>query len=277
MGKYLPMMKADPIATLCAVWILAMCLAAILAPHLSPYPYDAQDSQHLLETPSSRHLMGTDELGRDLFSRLIYGTRLSLSIGVLTAITAMLIGSLYGAISGFVGGWLDNGLMRGVDVVFALPDLLLIILIKMMIVQDLLGIFLALSLVSWVTVARIIRGEVLRLRESTYVEAAQALGMSNARVLLRHILPNTMGPLIVTLTFRIPAAILAESTLSFVGIGIHPPMASWGSLAQEGWAAMKFYPHLVIFPSLAIFLTILAFNFLGDSLRDSLDPERRSA
>jgi len=267
----------NPIAASSAAWILAICLSAVLAPYLAPYPYDAQDNQHLLEAPGWKHLVGTDALGRDLFSRLLYGTRLSLSIGILTALTAMLIGSLYGAVSGYVGGWLDNGLMRGVDVVYALPDLLLIILIKMMIVQDLLGIFLALSLVSWVTVARIIRGEVLRLRESAYVEAAQALGMSHTRILLRHILPNAMGPLIVTLTFRIPAAILAESTLSFVGIGIHPPMASWGSLAQEGWAAMKFYPHLIIFPSLTIFLTILAFNFLGDSLRDTLDPERRPA
>ncbi len=270
-------MKANPVAMGSAVLILMMALVAILAPHLAPYPYDAQDNQHLLQAPSWEHLMGTDHLGRDLFSRLIYGARLSLTIGVLTAVTAMLIGTLYGAISGYVGGWLDNSLMRGVDVVYALPDLLLIILIKIMIEQDLLGIFLALSFVSWVTVARIIRGEVLRLRESAYVEAAQALGMSHVRILLRHILPNTMGPLIVTLTFRIPAAILAESTLSFVGIGIHPPMASWGSLAQEGWSAMKFYPHLILFPSLAIFLTMLAFNFLGDSLRDALDPGRRQA
>jgi len=269
-------MKANPIAMGSAILILAMGLVTIFAPLLAPYPYDAQDNQRLLQTSSWEHWMGTDRLGRDLLSRLIYGARLSLTIGVLTAFSAMLIGTLYGAISGYVGGWLDNSLMRGVDVVYALPDLLLIILIKIMIEQDLLGIFLALSLVSWVTVARITRGEVLRLRESAYVEAARALGMSHARILLRHILPNTLGPLIVTLTFRIPAAILAESTLSFVGIGIHPPMASWGSLAQEGWSAMKFYPHLILFPSLAIFLTMLAFNFLGDSLRDALDPERRS-
>ena len=270
-------LKSDPVAIGSAILVLAIALVAVLAPLLTPYPYDAQDNQHLLQAPTKEHLMGTDNLGRDLLSRLIYGARLSLTIGVLTAATAMLIGTLYGAISGYVGGWLDNSLMRCVDVVYALPDLLLIILIKTMIEQDLLGILLALSLVSWVTVARIIRGEVLRLRESAYVEAARALGMSHVRILLRHVLPNTMGPLIVTLTFRIPAAILAESTLSFVGIGIHPPMASWGSLAQEGWSAMKFYPHMILFPSLAIFITMLAFNFLGDSLRDFFDPERRQA
>ena len=274
-GRVWRQMKSKPAVMASAVLILSMGLAAAFAPALAPYPYDVQDNRHLLQAPSLEHWMGTDRLGRDLFSRLIYGARLSLSIGILTAVAAMLIGTLYGAISGYVGGWPDNALMRGVDVVYALPDLLLIILIKMMIFQDLPGIFLALSLVSWVTVARIIRGEVLRLRESPYVEAARALGMSHSRIVFRHILPNAMGPLIVTLTFRIPAAILAESTLSFVGIGIHPPMASWGSLAQEGWSAMKFYPHLILFPSLAIFLTMLAFNFLGDSLRDALDPERR--
>ena len=138
-----------------------------------------------------------------------------------------------------------------------------------------LGIFLALSLVSWVTVARIIRGEVLRLREFSYVEAARAMGLSHSRILWIHILPNALGVLIVTVTFRIPAAILAESTLSFIGLGIAPPAASWGTLANEGWAAMKFYPHLILFPSLVIFITMLAFNFLGDALRDALDPEHR--
>jgi oligopeptide transport system permease protein len=270
-------MKSNPVVTGSAALIVTMILVAVLAPYLAPYSYDAQDNQHLLQAPTLEHPMGTDGLGRDLLSRLIYGARLSLTIGIFTALSAMFIGTLYGAVSGYAGGWLDNSLMRGVDVVYALPDLLLIILIKTMVAQDLLGIFLALSLVSWVTVARIIRGEVLRLRESAYVEAARALGMSHARILLRHILPNTMGPLIVTLTFRIPAAILAESTLSFVGIGVHPPMSSWGSLAQEGWSAMKFYPHLIFFPGLAIFITMLAFNFLGDGLRDAFDPERRRA
>ena len=157
---------------------------------------------------------------------------------------------------------------------FSVPDLLLIILITVMIGRGAFGIFLALALVSWVTVARITRGEVLKLREFSYVEAARAMGMSHRRILLVHILPNALGVLIVTLTFRVPAAILAESTLSFIGLGITPPAASWGTLANEGWAAMKFYPHLILFPSLVIFMTILSFNFLGDALRDVLDPEQ---
>jgi len=196
-------------------------------------------------------------------------------IGMLTALAALVLGTLYGAISGYIGGRVDNWMMRCVDIVYALPDLLLIILIMVILGRGFLGIFLALTLVSWVTVARIIRGEVLKYREQSYVEAARALGAGHQRILFRHILPNTLGPLIVILTFRIPAAILAESTLSFVGLGITPPLASWGTLANEGWAAMKFYPHLIVFPSLFIFSTILAFNFLGDGLRDALDPRNR--
>jgi oligopeptide transport system permease protein len=257
------------------ILILGICTVAILAPWLAPYSYDAQDNMALLEPPSNQHWMGTDRLGRDLFSRLLYGARISMFIGIFTALAALLLGTFYGAISGYLGGRVDNWMMRWVDIVYALPDLLLIILIMVIVGRGIGGIFLALILVSWVTVARIVRGEVLKYREQSYVEAARALGAGHFRILLRHILPNTFGPLIVILTFRIPAAILAESTLSFVGLGISPPLASWGTLANEGWAAMKFYPHLIVFPSLFIFIAILAFNFFGDGLRDVLDPQNR--
>jgi oligopeptide transport system permease protein len=258
-------------------FILLICAAALAAPWLAPYPFDLQDTHAILQGPSSVHWMGTDRLGRDLFSRLLYGARMSLSVGTFTAAFAVLFGTVYGAISGYLGGKTDNLLMRFVDLVYSLPDLLLIILITVTIGRGVLGILLALSLVSWVTVARIIRGEVLKLREFSYVEAARAVGASHHRILFLHILPNTMGVLIVTLTFRIPAAILAESTLSFIGLGIAPPFASWGSMASEGWTAMKFYPHLILFPSLFLFLTIIAFNVLGDALRDLLEPGRRFA
>ena len=162
------------------------------------------------------------------------------------------------------------------DIVFALPDMLMIILITVMMGQGVIGIFVALTLVSWVTIARLVRGEVLRLREQAYVEAARALGASSLRIVVREILPNILDLMVVTLTFRIPVAILAESTLSFIGLGIAPPFSSWGTLANEGWKAIKFYPHLILFPSLAIFLTILSFNFLGDWCRDYLDPRKKS-
>jgi ABC-type dipeptide/oligopeptide/nickel transport system permease subunit len=261
------------LAVVSSLIIFIVCMGAVLAPWIVPYPYDFQNTHLLLSPPSVEHWMGTDRLGRDLFSRLLYGARISMVVGIGTALMALVFGTFYGAVSGYIGGRVDNVLMRVVDVAYSLPDLLLIILIMVLIGRGAVGIFLALTVVSWVTVARIIRGEVLRLRELSYIEAARAIGVSHSRILLFHILPSTFGVLIVTLTLRIPAAILAESTLSFIGLGITPPAASWGSLANEGWAAMKFYPHLILFPGVVIFVTILAFNFLGDALRDAFDPE----
>lgn len=269
--------KQDRLAMASLGVIALLFIVALFGNAVAPYPFDLQNTAESLSPPSRAHWMGTDELGRDLFSRLIYGARVSISVSLLTALSALVLGTLYGAISGYVGGKIDNLMMRGVDVVYALPDLLLIILITVVIGRGIVGVFLALSLVGWITVARLIRGEVLRLKELSYIEAARSMGGTHTRILLRHILPNTVGVLIVTLTFRIPSAILAESTLSFIGLGLTPPAASWGTLANEGWKALKFYPHLIIFPSLAIFITMLAFNFLGDGLRDALDPGHSNA
>lgn len=259
---------------LSAIFLLVLILCALFAPWVAPYSYEAQDTLKTLAAPDATHWMGTDRLGRDVFSRMVYGAQVSLFIGVFTTLVALVIGTVYGAVSGYVGGKTDNIMMRIVDVVFALPDLLMIILIMVVVGRGLLGIFLALTLVSWVTVARLVRGEVLRIKEFAYIEAARAIGASHVRIVFHEILPNILGVLIVTLTFRIPVAILAESTLSFIGLGIAPPFSSWGTLANDGWTAIKFYPHLILFPSLAIFLTILSFNFLGEGLRDRLDPRK---
>jgi oligopeptide transport system permease protein len=267
-------LKEDPLFVWSMGFILVMAVVALSAPWIAPYSYAAQDTLRILQPPSWLHPMGTDSLGRDLLSRIIYGAQVSLSIGISTSLVALLVGTLYGAISGYAGGWIDAWLMRAVDVIYSLPDILLIILITVVIGRGFWGIFLAVCFLSWVTVARLVRGEVLRLREMTYVESARATGAGETRILVRHILPNTFGPLIVTLTFRIPAAILAESTLSFLGLGLAPPFSSWGVLANDGWSAIRFYPHLIFFPSLALFLTVLAFNFLGNGLQQALDPQR---
>ena len=253
-------------------FLFIIFLVSLLAPWVAPYSYQEQDTLNILVFPGIDHFLGTDRLGRDLLSRMIYGARVSLFVGVFSTLIALVIGTVYGTISAYVGGKTDNLMMRVVDVVFALPDLLMIILITVLMGRGVVGVFIALTMVSWVTIARLVRGEVLRIKEYPFILAAKALGASHFRIMLREIFPNILGILVVTLSFRIPVAILAESTLSFIGLGIAPPASSWGTLASDGWTAIKFYPHLILFPSLAIFFTILSFNFLGEGLREYLDP-----
>lgn len=250
-----------------------------LVPWLSPHATGGLEEGRILAGPSAAHWFGTDPLGRDLFTRVFAGARVSLAVGLGTALLALAIGTLYGLVSGYAGGRTDAFLMRAVDVCYGLPDALLFILLSLLVGRDLMGVLLALGLVSWMRFARVARGEVLRAKEQLYVEGARAIGAGHARVLLRHILPNVSGPIVVTLTFTVPAAILAESTLSFIGLGINDPYSpwgtSWGTLAQEGWRALRSYPHLIAFPGAAIFVTILAFNLIGNRLREILDPRAR--
>ena len=257
-------------------FLFIIFLVSLLAPWVAPYSYQEQDTVNILAFPGIDHFLGTDRLGRDLLSRMIYGARVSLFVGVFSTLIALVIGTVYGTISAYVGGKTDNLMMRVVDVVFALPDLLMIILITVLMGRGVTGVFIALTMVSWVTIARLVRGEVLRIKEYPFILAAKALGASHFRIMLREIFPNILGILVVTLSFRIPVAILAESTLSFIGLGIAPPASSWGTLASDGWTAIKFYPHLILFPSLAIFFTILSFNFLGEGLREYLDPRAQT-
>ncbi len=263
----------------CIGFVALVAFAAFLAPRLSPYTAGGLEEQRILEAPSRAHWMGTDALGRDLLTRVLYGARVSLTVGVGTAILALVIGTAYGLIAGFKGGGLDDFMMRVVDIFYGLPDMLLFILLSLLFGRNVAGLLVALGLVSWVRFARIARGQVLQAKELLFVESARSMGASKARIILRHILPNIMGPIIVTLTFSIPSAILAESTLSFIGLGINDPYSawgtSWGTLAQDGWRAMRTFPHVIFFPAAAIFFTILAFNTLGNGLRDLLDPKGR--
>ncbi len=267
-----------------AVLVAGLLGVALLGDAATGYTFDAQDPDHSLEAPGVAHWMGTDALGRDLLARVAEGARISLWIAVGSTLFALVIGLGYGGLSGYVGGRLDGFLMRVVDVIYSLPDILVIVLMIEIfqaaldgvpdLYRRLLALVLALALVGWVTIARLVRGLVLQTREEAFVEAARATGVSSRRILLRHILPNISGPILVTVAFRIPAAILIESTLSFIGLGIQPPFSSWGVLASDGFAAMRSYPHLIVFPSLAILFALLGFHLLGDALREALDPRR---
>ena len=271
--------SVDLVIAMSATFVGLVVVAACLAPWIAPYGLGGLEEKQMLQTPSASHLMGTDGLGRDLLTRVLYGARVSLAVGLGTALIALLLGTTYGLLAGFTGGNWDHLMMRIVDVFYGLPDMLIFILLSLLFGRNIGGLLVALGLVSWVRFARIARGQVLQAKEFLFVESARALGASRGRILLRHIMPNIIGPVIVTLTFSIPAAILAESTLSFIGIGINDPYStwgtSWGTLTQDGYRAMRSYPHMIAFPAAAIFLTILSFNTLGNCLRDRLDPKQK--
>lgn len=261
-----------------SMWVIGfICLIALLSYFdvpFTPYAFD-ETSELVLAGPSMQHWMGTDELGRDELTRVIYGSRLSISIGIVTALAGFVIGTVYGAVAGYIGGKVDSILMRIVDVAYSLPDLLVMILIGVLIGRGTIGILLALALTSWRGTARLVRAQFIQLKNEEFVEAARAQGQNHVLIVLKHMLPNSLGPVIVAMTFTVPAAILSESTLSFIGLGLSPPACSWGTLASDGWRALRTHPHLIFFPSLFIFLTVLSFNYLGDGLRDAIDPRTR--
>jgi oligopeptide transport system permease protein len=272
--KLKSLMRENPWAALGLGFLILIGTAAILAPWITRFGYAEQMIEHRLQGPSMLHWMGTDGLGRDLYSRVLYGARMSLAVGVVTAVASLLLGTLTGLVAGYFGGWVDELLMRVVDIFYIFPSLLLAILLMLVFGRGPLGIFVAISLTAWVTQARLVRGQVLQAREMAYVESARAMGVSHARILWRHILPNLMGPIIVSLTLQIPTNIMSESFLSFIGLGLQPPFSSWGTLAAEGFRSIRAFPHLMIFPGGVLFLTVLAFNALGDGLRDELDPHK---
>jgi oligopeptide transport system permease protein len=252
--------------------IVLLGLLALFAPLLAPYDYARQDYDVILRGPSPSHWFGTDALGRDVFSRALYGARISLTVGIVAQGIVVVLGLTVGVLASVGGRVVDNLLMRLTDVAYAFPDLLLIILLRAVFGGSLLMILLAIALVNWTTVARLVRGQILSLKQQDFAMAARALGAGERRIVVRHLLPNALGPVIVAAAFGVPRAIFAEAALSFIGIGVSPPTPSWGAMVQDGYQAIFAFPHLVIFPALAIALVMMAFTFLGDGLRDALDP-----
>ena len=259
--------------------VLTLAVVAVFAGQIAPHDPVAQDcATGALRGSSADHLLGTDATCRDVLSRLVYGTRVSLSVGIITQIAVLLIAVPIGALAALSTRLVDNLLMRFTDLTYAFPDLLMIILLRQVLVDvavpggSLTVIILAISLVGWVTIARLVRAQMLAQRDQEYVLAAEAIGASKWRLARTHLLPNTMGPVIVALSFAVPQAIFAEAALSFLGIGVTPPQATWGSMVEAGYSAIYSVPMLVVYPAVAIGLTMMAFTFIGDGLRDALDP-----
>ena len=283
-------------AVVSMILIGLLVLVAVFAQSLAPYSYEQQDLDHPDEGPSAGHIFGTDNLGRDMFSRLLYGSRISLAVALVDILIVLLVGVPLGLFAGYLGKWFDALIMRAIDILYAFPALLLIIVVitYLRAVLDLpqagllagvgavdkltgglLGVFVALALVSWLTVARLVRGQVLSLKQKEFIEAARTVGAGRQRIMFAHLLPNVMAPIIISATFGIPGAIANEAGLSFLGLGVRPPLPSWGILISDGVQSMRTYPHELIFPGGVLAITLICFNFLGDGLRDALDPKTR--
>ncbi len=265
-------LKKNKMAMLGLFVILFMVVIALLTPWIAPYSYEEQNLDLGASPPSAEHWLGTDTLGRDQLTRIMYGSRISLMVGFIATAVALTIGVLWGAIAGFVGGRVDAVMMRIVDALYALPFTIFIILLTVIFGSSMLLLFLAIGAVEWLTMARIVRGQVLTIKRQEFVEAAISMGLSPWRIITRHLIPNVLGPVIVYTTLTIPSVILLESFLSFLGLGIQPPASSWGSLISGGVETMEEYPWLLLFPGLVLTITLFSLNFLGDGLRDALDP-----
>lgn len=255
--------------------ITFITLAAIFGPMVSKYNYFSQDFQVANQGPSIAHWFGTDGFGRDILTRILYGARISLTVGFAASILNVTIGVLYGGISGYLGGKVDSTMMRIVDIIYSIPMMIYVILLMLVLGAGLKSIIIALAISNWTSMARIVRAQILSLKQQEFVLAAKTIGASSFRILLRHLIPNSMGPIIVTLTLAIPSAIFSEAFLSFIGLGVSAPMASWGTLASDAMQGYQLYPYQLFFPALAICLTVYAFQLFGDGLSDALDPKMR--
>ncbi|WP_026486619.1 ABC transporter permease [Caldanaerobius polysaccharolyticus] len=268
-------LKQNKMAVISFYILLIIIIMAAIGPYLRPFTYDEQDYTAIFKPPNAVHWFGTDNLGRDLFVRSWLGARVSLRIGFIAAVLNMVVGVIYGGISGYFGGITDEIMMRIVDVLYSIPTLIIVILLMIIMQPGEFTIILAMALTGWVDMARLVRGQVLQLKEQEYVLAAKTLGAGPWRIITKHLIPNALGPIIVRLTLNIPSAIFTEAFLSYIGLGIRLPQASWGSLATDGTTYLQNAPWLLVFPAVLISLTMLAFNILGDGIRDALDPRMR--
>ncbi len=264
-------LRKNHLAVFGLVTLVLFIVIALLTPWIAPYSYQAQNLELGASPPSAAHWLGTDIFGRDLMTQIMYGGRISLAVGFVATTVALLIGVTWGAVAGYVGGRADAVMMRLVDILYALPFMIFIVLLTVVFGRNMLLLFLAIGAVEWLTMARIMRGQVQSLRQQEFVEAAISLGLSPATLIRRHLVPNALGPIIVYTTLTIPNVMLLEAFLSFLGLGIQPPQTSWGLLISYGAETMEEYPWLLIFPGLALTLTLFSLNFLGDGLRDALD------
>ena len=269
-------LRRDPAFWIAGGFLVALALLVWLGVYASPYTESEQDLANTFSDPSRAHWFGTDSLGRDLFTRVLYGGQVSLAVGLVGALVSVLIGATIGGAAGLAGGLTERAVMRAIDILYGVPLLLVVIALMVWLGSGLSNIFIALGLVYWLNMARVVRSRVAQLRSEDYISAARALGAGPVRIFLRHLLPNTTSVIVVTASFMVPQAIFAESFLSFLGLGVTVPHASWGTLAAEGLDAMRSHPHMLIFPGVAICVTMLAFQTLGEALRNALDP-RESA
>jgi len=268
--------RRHKLALASAAVLLVLAAVVLLAPWIAPYPFDAIDTTQFRKPPSLAHIMGTDDIGRDLFTRLLYGGQISLAIGIFSALVGTGVGTLMGSLAGYYGKALDNFIMRVTDVAFSIPSLPLLIILSAYAKSAIPVMILVIGLLSWMATARIVRATVLSIRERDFTLAARAVGAQDARIIARHILPNALAPIIVGATLGVGGAIIAESSLSFLGLGVQVPTPSWGNMLQDSQSTMASRPWLTIFPGMAILITVLGINFLGDGLRDALDPTIRS-
>ena len=268
-------LRGNRIAVCALLFLVVLILCAAIIPFLSSVQYYETNLRMKNLPPSSLAWFGTDELGRSLFIRIWWGARISLSIGIVAALIDVTIGVFYGAFAGFAGGRIEEWMMRFADIFYSLPRLVIVILLMVVMGQGIPTIVIAMALTGWINMARIIRGQVIQLKHSEYVDAARVIGASNRRIILQHLIPNTVGSIITTMTLTIPAAIFTEAFLSFLGLGVQAPLASWGTMANDGLSALRFYPWRLFLPATFISLTMLAFNLLGEGIRDAFDPRLR--